>query len=149
MCSSDLVDTKGRYAVHWGPAEQYAERREESALRRSGRTVPDAAAARGATIDLRVVDALLERVDYDPHRMLEILEGVQAAYGHLPVEALKRISQGTGAWYAMVYGTATFYKHLAFEPGRARTISVCRCAACLVSGGGRIASVLEIGRAHV
>ena len=40
------VDTKGRYAVHWGPAEQYAERREESAMRRSGRTVSDAAAAR-------------------------------------------------------------------------------------------------------
>ena len=32
------TDTKGRYAVHWGPAEQYAERREESAMRRSGRT---------------------------------------------------------------------------------------------------------------
>jgi NADH:ubiquinone oxidoreductase subunit E len=147
------VDTKGRYAVHWGPAEQYAERREESAVRRSGRTVSDAAAARGATIDLDVVDALLERVDYDPHHMLEILEGVQAAYGHLPVAALKRISQGTGAWYAMVYGTATFYKHLTFEPGRARTIAVCRCAACLVSGGGRIASTLatefgtEFGRA--
>ena len=31
------VDTRDRYHVHWGPAEQYAERREESALRRSGR----------------------------------------------------------------------------------------------------------------
>ena len=29
--------------VHWGAAEQYAERREESALRRSGRPVPDRA----------------------------------------------------------------------------------------------------------
>ena len=37
------VDTKSRYHVHWGPAEQYAERREESALRRSGRPVPDRA----------------------------------------------------------------------------------------------------------
>ena len=34
------VDTRDRYHVHWGPAEQYAERREESALRRSGRPVP-------------------------------------------------------------------------------------------------------------
>ena len=31
------VDTRQRYHVHWGPPEQYAERREESALRRSGR----------------------------------------------------------------------------------------------------------------
>ncbi|HEY2888342.1 MAG TPA: hypothetical protein VGJ17_06980, partial [Candidatus Limnocylindrales bacterium] len=26
------------------------------------------------------------------------------------------ISFGTGAWYAMVYGTATYYDHLRFEP---------------------------------
>ena len=35
------MDTKGRFHVHWGPPETYGERREESALRRSGRTVPD------------------------------------------------------------------------------------------------------------
>ena len=35
------IDTKGRYHVHWGPPETYGERREESALRRSGRPVPD------------------------------------------------------------------------------------------------------------
>ena len=51
------VDTKDRYHVHWGPPEQYAERREESALRRSGRPVPDrtfdafAAASTSAPLD--------------------------------------------------------------------------------------------------
>ena len=44
-----------------------------------------------------------------PARMLAILEATQAAYGYLPVAALKRISQETGAWYAMIYGTATYY----------------------------------------
>ena len=34
------IDTRGRYHVHWGAPETYGERREESALRRSGRTVP-------------------------------------------------------------------------------------------------------------
>ena len=34
------MDTKGRFHVHWGPPETYGERREESALRRSGRAVP-------------------------------------------------------------------------------------------------------------
>jgi NADH:ubiquinone oxidoreductase subunit E len=147
------TDTKGRFAVHWGPAEQYAERREESAIRRSGRTVSDAAAAAGSAVDLAPVDAALERFDYDPHEMLGILEAIQAAYGHLPVEALKRVSRVTGAWYAMVYGTATFYRHLAFEPGVTRSIAVCRCAPCLAAGGGRVAGTLaaefatEFGRA--
>jgi len=51
--------------------------------------------------------------------MLQILEATQAAYGYLPVAALKRISQRTGAWYAMIYGTATYYSHLRFEPADA------------------------------
>ena len=110
------TDTRGRYAVHWGAPEQYAERREESALRRSGRTVPDAAFDHFGAIDLGPVHDLLEDHDHDPHRLLGILEATQAAYGHLPVAAIKEISFRTGAPYALVYGTATYYRHLQFEP---------------------------------
>jgi hypothetical protein len=62
------------------------------------------------------VDAILDHVDRDPARMLEILEATQAHYGYLPVAALKRISHATGAWYAMIYGTASYYRHLRFDP---------------------------------
>ena len=106
-------DTKGRYHVHWGAPETYAERREESALRRSGRTVPDPAFEHFADIDLGPVDAILDEADHDPKEMLQIMAGIQAAYGYLPVAALKRVSETTGAWYAMLYGTATYYDHLA------------------------------------
>jgi hypothetical protein len=109
------IDTKGRYHVHWGPPETYGERRDESALRRSGRTVPDTAYDHFEGIDPTAVDEILEEFDHDPKEMLQILEATQAAYGHLPVAALKRISQKTGAWYAMIYGTASYYRHLRFE----------------------------------
>src|SRR5215207_10587981 len=75
------IDTKGRYHVHWGPPETYGERRDETALRRSGRTVPDNAYEHFEGIDLAPVDAILEEHDYDPKAMLEILGGVQATYG--------------------------------------------------------------------
>ena len=107
------TDTRGRYAVHWGASETYGERREESALRRSGRTVPDPAYEHFHEIDLAPVDAILDEVDHDPKEMLRILEAIQAAYGCVPVAALKRVSQTTGAWYAMLYGTATYYDHFA------------------------------------
>jgi hypothetical protein len=111
------TDTKGRYHVHWGAAETYGERREESALRRSGRTVPDEAYQHfSRPDDLAAVDEILDEFDRDPGNMLRILEATQARYGHLPVAALKRISHATGAWYAMIYGTATYYRHLRFEP---------------------------------
>jgi ferredoxin len=113
------MDTRGRFHVHWGAPETYGERREESALRRSGRPVPDPAYRPFAAVDLGAVDAILDEHDHDPARMLAILEATQAAYGYLPVAGLKRISQRTGAWYAMIYGTASYYSHLRFEPAEA------------------------------
>jgi hypothetical protein len=114
------MDTKGRFHVHWGPPETYGERREESAMRRSGRAVPDQAYEHFASFDLGTVDEILEANDHDPKRMLPILEATQAAFGFLPVAALKRISERTGAWYATIYGTASFYGHLRFEPPAAK-----------------------------
>jgi len=113
------MDTRGRFHVHWGAPETYGERREESALRRSGRPVPDPAYLPFAAVDLGALDAILDEYDHDPARMLEILEATQVAYGYLPVAALKRIGQRTGAWYAMIYGTASYYSHLRFEPAEA------------------------------
>jgi ferredoxin len=110
------IDTRGRYHVHWGAAETYGERREESALRRAGRPVPDPAFRPFQPVDLGELDRILEDHDHDPADMLQILEETQAAYGYLPVAALKRISHETGAWYAMIYGTASYYAHLRFEP---------------------------------
>src|SRR3990172_11780564 len=86
------IDTKGRFHVHWGPAETYGERREESAVRRSGRPVPDLAFTPYAPIDLAALDGILEAHDFNPREMLAILEETQAAYGYLPVAALRHIS---------------------------------------------------------
>jgi hypothetical protein len=110
------IDTRGRYHIHWGPPETYGERREESAMRRSGRPVPDPAFRPFEPLDMTEVDRILDEFDNDPAHMLEILEATQGAYGYLPVAALKRISHVTGAWYAMIYGTASYYAHLRFEP---------------------------------
>jgi len=139
-------DTRGRFHVHWGAPEMYAERREESALRRSGRPVPDPAYSRFDPIDVAPVDDILEEYDFDRTEMLAILESIQRTYGFLPVAALKRVSQVSGAPYALIYGTATYYRHLRFEkPGR--TAAVCLCTSCLVAGSSRIAGTLarELG----
>ena len=137
------VDTKSRFHVHWGPAEQYAERREESALRRSGRPVPDRTFDPFAAIDTAALDRIMAEEDYDPRRMLTILERTQDAYGSLTVAALKHISHGTGAWYAEIYGTASFYDHLRLEEASGHVFGVCRCPACTFRGAGRVVAALE------
>jgi NADH-quinone oxidoreductase subunit E/NADP-reducing hydrogenase subunit HndA len=136
------VDTKNRMHIHWGPPEQYAERREESALRRSGRPVADKAFAAWLPIDLGPLERILSANDYDPHRLLTILQAAQSNYGYLPVAALQHISHSTGAWYSEIYGIATSYPQLVFEPGRVAQIGLCRCAACSLAGGGRVRDAL-------
>src|SRR5690349_6963824 len=64
------IDTKGRFHVHWGPPETYGERREESALRRSGRAVPDPAYEHFRPFDTMTVDRILDAYDHDPKSML-------------------------------------------------------------------------------
>ena len=144
-------DTKGRFHVHWGAPEMYAERREESALRRSGRPVPDPVYTHFAPLDLAPVDALMEKYDYDHKQLIPILEGIQKAYGYLPVAAIMHLSQISGAPYALLYGTATSYKHLRFDkPGH--TVAVCLCTTCLLAGSNRLLKTLakefstEVGR---
>jgi NADH:ubiquinone oxidoreductase subunit E len=132
------VDTRNRYHVHWGASEQYAERREESALRRSGRPVPDRVFDPFETIDLAPLDEILAAADYKPRAALAILEQTQGAYGHLPVAALQHIAHQTGAWYSELYGIATSYPHLHFEPPVGHIVRVCRCTSCTLLGGGRV-----------
>ncbi len=136
------VDTKNRMHVHWGPPEQYAERREESALRRSGRPVADKVFAAWLPIDLGPLERILAANDYDPHRLLAMLDQAQSTYGYLPVAALQHISHSTGAWYSEIYGIATSYPHFVFEPGRVAQIGLCRCAACSLAGGGKVRDAL-------
>ena len=132
------VDTRDRYHVHWGAAEQYAERREESALRRSGRPVPDATFDPFERIDLAALDEILAAEGYKPRNTMAILEQTQGAYGHLPVAALQHIAHQTGAGYSELYGIATSYPHLHFERPVGHIVRVCRCTQCTLLGGGRV-----------
>ena len=92
------------------------------------------------------LDAILVAEDYRPRNALTILERTQEAYGHLPVAALQHIAHQTGAWYSELYGIATSYPHLRFEPPTTHVVRVCRCTQCTLLGGGR---VLEAFREHL
>ena len=48
---------------------------------------------------------------------------IAAAPAGISAAQLARISQLTGAWYAMIYGTASYYRHLRFEPPAAEPLA--------------------------
>jgi NADH:ubiquinone oxidoreductase subunit E len=100
--------------------------------------VPDPTFQAFEQIDLGPLDAILADEGFSPRRSLQVMERAAESYGHLPVAALQHIAFRTGAWYSELYGIATSYPHLRFEPPTGHTVAVCRCATCTALGGGRV-----------
>lgn len=75
--------------------------------------------------------------------LVSILEQVQAKYGYLPEEVLRRVAQETGRSLVDIYGVATFYKAFSLKPRGRHLVSVCLGTACHVRGGPAIARELE------
>jgi len=88
----------------------------------------------------------IERIVAEHHGalggMLSILTEVQAKYGYLSQEALRRVAAATGGSLTDIYGVATFYKAFSLKPRGKHLVSVCLGTACHVRGAPRIADEL-------
>ena len=71
--------------------------------------------------------------------LLPILHAVQAAIGHVPLEALPVIAEGLNLSRAEVHGVMSFYHDFRTEnPGR-HVVKLCRAEACQAMGGDALA----------
>jgi len=79
-----------------------------------------------------------ERADLIP-----ILQRIQAAYGFLSKDSLRRISRWLKISENEVFGVATFFAQFRFYPPGRNAIRVCLGTACHVQGGEQMLGVLE------
>lgn len=86
---------------------------------------------------------LVEESEGDQIGLISLLEQLQARFGYLPEDELKKIAGQTGRSLVDVYGVATFYKAFSLKPRGKHLISVCLGTACHVHGGPRIAEAFE------
>lgn len=84
-----------------------------------------------------------EKARIDHGGLIALLEQVQAKYGYLPKEMLRKIASDTGRPMVEVYGVATFYKAFSLKPRGKHLISVCLGTACHVQGGPGVAAALS------
>ena len=91
-------------------------------------------------------DQTVERIDAEHHGslggMLSILSEVQATYGYLPQDALRRVAVATGGSLTDIYGVATFYRAFSLRPRGKHLVSACLGTACHVRGAPSIAEEL-------
>jgi NADH-quinone oxidoreductase subunit E len=86
---------------------------------------------------------ILDRFDYDPARLVPILQAVQEEYRFLPEEVMTLVATSLRLPPARVYGVATFYSHFALEPKGKYVVRVCDGTACHVKGSQALVDTLK------
>ncbi len=89
------------------------------------------------------VCAILEKYEYNQHKLIPILQAVQEEYRYLPEKILTFIASSLGISPAKIYGVATFYSHFALEPKGKYVIKVCNGTACHVKDSIPIADAMR------
>lgn len=80
------------------------------------------------------VDAALEAFQCRAEALLEMLHQIQAAFGHIPREAVPPLARGLNRSRAEIQGVIGFYHDFRNEPAGRTTIQVCRAEACQAMG---------------
>ncbi|HPI39127.1 MAG TPA: NAD(P)H-dependent oxidoreductase subunit E [Ignavibacteriaceae bacterium] len=88
------------------------------------------------------VCSILEKFDYNPDKLIPILQAVQEEYRFLPEEVLSFLSVTLDLPPAHVFGVATFYAHFALKPKGKFVIKVCDGTACHVKNSIPIVEAL-------
>ena len=95
------------------------------------------------------LDALLATMPHDGEHLLPMLLAVQAAFGHVPTEAVPIIAEAFNRSRSEVYGVVSFYKDLRDAPVGRTVIQLCMAEACQAVGCRSLAAhagqVLGIG----
>ncbi|MGI6457128.1 MAG: NAD(P)H-dependent oxidoreductase subunit E [bacterium] len=85
----------------------------------------------------------LQQYNYNPSKLIPILQAVQEEYRYLPEEVLTFIGISMGLPPAKVFGVATFYSHFALKPKGKYLIRICDGTACHVKQSTGILEALQ------
>jgi len=90
------------------------------------------------TIDLGLLDPILDEFKTQKGAVIPILQRAQDAYGYLPKDVLTTISKKTHIPLSQLYGVVTFYAQFNLERRGRHIVRVCDGTACHVRGATKI-----------
>ena len=90
------------------------------------------------TIDLALLDPILEEFKIQKGAVIPILQRAQEIYGYLPKEVLTSIAKKTGIPISQLYGVVTFYAQFNLERRGRHLVRICDGTACHVRGAPKI-----------
>lgn len=86
---------------------------------------------------------VLEGFSGDQSDLIPVLQRVQAAYGYLSRDSLRKVARWLRMSENEIYGVATFFTQFRFARPGEHVIRMCLGTACHVKGGEQILDVLK------
>ena len=90
--------------------------------------------AAASDLNLSVVSDTIDRCGTSRDAVIPILLELQDAFGYLPIEAMRQVTERTDITADQIYGVATFYAQFRLEPLGKHMIRVCHGTSCHVRG---------------
>ncbi len=95
------------------------------------------------SVDLSLLDPLINKFRNKKGNLIPLLQGTQDIYGYIPRDAFDIISRETGLKLSDMYGVATFYAQFRLNPVGKYIIKVCHGTACHVQNSNAITDSLK------
>jgi len=95
------------------------------------------------SVDLALLDPIINKYKSKKGSMIPILQGAQTTFGYIPYEAFVKISDETGLKLSDMYGVATFYAQFRLNPVGKHIVKVCHGTACHVQNATAITEALR------
>lgn len=89
------------------------------------------------------LDAIIARHAAREGPLLPILHDVQAAFGHVGEDAVRRIADALNLTRAEVHGVVSFYHDFRAEPDARPVLKLCRAEACQARGVEALVAEVE------
>jgi len=86
---------------------------------------------------------ILDKYQCNPHKLVPILQEIQAEYLYLPEDIMTFVATALRISTATIYGVATFYAHFTLTPKGKHIIKICDGTACHVKKSEEILHRLD------
>jgi len=79
---------------------------------------------------------------FQESQLIPVLQKLQEAYGYLPQDVIKQLSEKTGIFVSKIMGVVTFYSQFRLQPVGENIVRVCFGTACHVIGAENVADAI-------
>jgi NADH-quinone oxidoreductase subunit E len=93
-------------------------------------------------MDKEAVTQIIGRYENDPGMLIPMMQDLQAEYGYLPAEELRKLAAELGIPLTRVYGVAMFYSSFRLAPKGAHEVTLCMGTVCYLKGSPRISEAI-------